>query len=132
MVDHRAEPANLAVSAHEDCCEIRESWSERIAVLSACGVVDWFSTPELSKAICNALRKAPAGLVIDLTEVNFLASVGMRVLAAAHQAADAMSVRFGVVAEGSATSRPIRLLGIDTILSLYPALGDALRDLREV
>jgi anti-sigma B factor antagonist len=41
-----------------------------------------------------------------------------------------MSVRFGIVAEGPATSRPIRLLGIDVIPALYPTLDDALRDLR--
>ena len=64
--------------------------------------------------------KAPAGLIVDLTEVNFLASVGMSVLVAAQEAADALSVRFGIVADGAATSRPIRLLGIDAILALYP------------
>ena len=63
-------------------------------------------------------------------EVDFLASVGMRVLVAAQEAADAMSVRFGIVADGPATSRPIRLLGIDAILALYPTLDDAVRDLR--
>ena len=54
----------------------------------------------------------------------------MSVLVAAQEAADAMLVRFGIVAEGPATSRPIRLLGIDAILALYPTLDDALRDLR--
>ena len=54
----------------------------------------------------------------------------MSVLVAAQQAADAMSVRFGVVADGPTTSRPIRLLGIDAILALYPTLDDAVRDLR--
>jgi anti-sigma B factor antagonist len=39
-------------------------------------------------------------------------------------------VRFGIVADGAATSRPIRLLGIDRILTLYPTLEDALRDFR--
>jgi anti-sigma B factor antagonist len=56
--------------------------------------------------------------------------VGMSVLVAAQEAADAMSVPFGIVAEGAATSRPIRLLGIDAILVLYPTLGDALRNFR--
>jgi anti-sigma B factor antagonist len=44
--------------------------------------------------------------------------------------ADAMSVRFGIVADGAATSRPIRLLGINRILTLYPTLDDALREFR--
>jgi anti-sigma B factor antagonist len=88
------------------------------------------SAPQLSEAICDALGQAPAGLIVDLTNVEFLASVGMSVLVAARQAADAISVRFGIVADGAATSRPIRLLGIDRILTLYPTLDDALRDFR--
>ena len=62
--------------------------------------------------------------------MTFLASVGMSVLVAAQEAADAMAVRFAVVAEGVATSRPIRLLGIDAVLALYPTLDDALRAVR--
>jgi hypothetical protein len=54
----------------------------------------------------------------------------MNVLVAAQQAADAMAVRFAVVAEGAATSRPISLLGIDAAMALYPILADALRAVR--
>ena len=110
--------------------QVRESWSDRLVVLSVCDVVDMLSTPRMSDAICDALGKAPAGLIVDLSGVHFLASVGMSVLVAAQQAADAMSVRFGIVADGPATSRPIRLLGIDAILALYPTLDDAVGDLR--
>ena len=130
MIDHSAEPTIPAVSAHHDGFQVRESWSDRLVVLSVCDVVDMLSAPRMSDAICDALGKAPAGLIVDLTGVHFLASVGMSVLVAAQEAAEAMSVPFGIVAEGAATSRPIRLLGIDAILTLYPTLGDALRDSR--
>ena len=98
-------------------------------VLSVRGAVDMLSAPQFTEAICAALGNAPAGLIVDLTGVEFLASVGMSVLVAAQEAADAMSVRFGIVAEGAATSRPIRLLGIDALLTIYPTLDDALHDL---
>jgi anti-sigma B factor antagonist len=130
MVDHLADPANSAISAHRHGFEVQESWSDRLVVLSVSDEVDIRSAPQLAEAICSALDKAPAGLVVNLTEVNFLASVGMSVLVAAQEAADALSVPFRVVAEGAATSRPIRLLGIDAILVLYPTLGDALREFR--
>jgi anti-sigma B factor antagonist len=131
MIDHSAEPTIPAVSAHQqNGFKVRESWSDRLVVLSVCDVVDVLSAPRMSEAICDALGKAPAGLIVDLTGVHFLASVGMRVLVAAQEAADALSVRFGIVADGAATSRPIRLLGLDVILTLYPTLDDAVRDLR--
>ena len=34
--------------------------------------------------------------------------------------------RFAVVAEGAATSRPFKLMGIDSVLSLYSTLDSAL------
>ena len=129
MIDHFAEPADSAVYAHQHGLEVQESWSDRLVVVSVRGAVDMLSAPQLTEAICAALRKAPARLLVDLTMVDFLASVGMSVLVAAQEAADAMSLRFGIVAEGAATSRPIRLLGIDAVLTIYPTLGDALHDL---
>ena len=131
MIDHVAKPTNTAGSAHQHGFEVQKWWSSnRLVVLSVCDAVDTLSAPQLSEAICDALGAAPAGLIVDLTDVEFLASVGMSVLLAAQEAADAMTVRFGIVADGAATSRPIRLLGIDAILVLYPPLGDALRDFR--
>ena len=129
MIDHLAGPAQSAVSAKQHGLEVQQSWSDRLVVLSVRGAVDMLSAPELIDAFCEALRKAPPGLIVDLTGVDFLASVGMSVLVAAQEAADAMSLRFGIVADGAATSRSIRLLGIDAILTIYPTLGDVLREL---
>ena len=129
MADHLTESANSAVLAHDRHFAVRASWSDGLVVLSVSDAVDVLTAPELSEAICNALTKTPDRLIVDLSEVNFLATVGMSVLVAAQEAADAMCVRFAVVAQGAATSRPIRLLGIDAFLVLYPTLGEAVRDL---
>ena len=130
MVDHLCTPAAVGASAHRQGFEIRESWSDRLAVLSVSDAVDMLTAPQLSRAICDVLEHSASALIIDLTEVDFLASVGVSVLVATQGAADAMAVRFAVVADGAATSRPIRLLGLDTILALYPTLDDALQALR--
>jgi anti-sigma B factor antagonist len=127
--DRFAEPLQSAASAHHCRFDIRERWIDRIVVLSVCDEVDLFSAPQLIEAIHHALAQAPVGLIVDLTEVKFMAAVGMSVLVEAQEQADAISARFGVVAE-RATSRPIRLLGIDVILALYSTLDDALRDFR--
>lgn len=100
-----------------------------VAVLSLADPVDMLSAPHLSEAISAALTKAPVGLIVDLTDVDFLASIGMNVLVAAQEWASAISTRFGVVADGAATSRPMRLLGIDAVLAIYPTLEEALREI---
>lgn len=131
MVDYLCEPAHSAASALRRGLEIHETWIDRLVVLSVNDAVDILTTRQLSGAICDALRRSPSGLIIDLTEVTFLASVGMSVLVATHEAGAAMSVRTGVVADGPATSRPMRLLGIDAVLALHPTLEDAKRALAE-
>ena len=127
MVEHFCEPTQ---STHAHGFDIRESWQDWLVVLSVDGEVDMVTAPHLGRAICEALERSATALVIDLTDVTFLASVGMSVLVAAQEAADAMAVRFAVVADGVVTRRPIRLLGLDAVLALHPALDDALRAVR--
>jgi anti-sigma B factor antagonist len=128
MVKRRS-PVSATSTGHGEF-DIRKSWIDRIVVLSVCDAVDLLSAPRLTKAIGDALAKAPDGVIVDLTEVDFLASIGMSILVEALAQASAISARFGVVAEGAATSRPIKLLGLDAIVPLYATLDDALHDFR--
>jgi anti-sigma B factor antagonist len=128
MVEHFCEPAQFITRRLG--FEINQSWQDWLAVLSVDGEVDMVTAPHLGRAICEALEKSATGLVIDLTAVTFLASVGMSVLVAAQEAADAMAVRFAVVADGAVTRRPISLLRLDAVLALYSTRDDALRALR--
>src|SRR6476619_5705160 len=80
-------------------------------VLTVSGEGDMLTAPQLAEAIHNALAGRPEALVVDLSKVEFLASAGMTVLVTA-QADVVPPTRFAVVAEGPATSRPIKLMGI--------------------
>ena len=86
-------------TGHHGQFEARETWNDRIVVLSVGVAVDLLSAPRLTEAIRYALAMAPAGLIVDLTEVEFLASVGMSVLVDAQEQANAASARFAVVAD---------------------------------
>lgn len=127
MIDHSANDSESVSPAPPARFEVRESWLGQIAVLSVRHEVDMLTAPQLTEAIHDAFSRAPAALIIDLSEVQFLASAGMTVLVAAREEAG-QSTRFAVVADGPATSRPIEVLGIDNFLALYPTLDDALRD----
>jgi anti-anti-sigma factor len=106
-------------------CVVTERWVDRVAVVAVSGVVDMLTSPQLETAIDSALEQKPAGVVIDFTDVEFLASAGMGVLVAAHDKAGS-DVAISVVADGPATSRPLKLVGIAEIVSLYPNLDEAL------
>ncbi|MDT5147603.1 MAG: hypothetical protein QOC58_2248 [Mycobacterium sp.] len=103
---------------------------DQAVVLTVSGEVDMLSAPQLTEAIQTALAARPAALIVDLSKVDFLASAGMTVLVTA-QAEVVPPTRFGVVAHGAATSRPIKLMGIDSVLPLYSTLDDALSDIAD-
>ncbi|MGO8768009.1 STAS domain-containing protein [Mycobacterium sp.] len=101
---------------------------DEAVVLTVAGEVDMLSAPQLSEAIQTATTAKPAALIVDLSKVDFLASAGMTVLVTA-QAEVTPPTWFAVVAHGAATSRPIKLMGIDSVLPLYSTLDDALSDI---
>ena len=100
-----------------------------VVVLSVRDVIDAATAPALTVAIENALGGAPAGVIIDLSAVTFLASAGMTVLMKARERAGA-DTGFAVVANSPATSRPLTLLGLDSELTLCATVEDALRRLK--
>ena len=98
---------------------------EGVAVVSVGGEIDLSTAPAFEAVIAEALEEDPPALVIELSEVIFMASVGLRVLAATQENVG-KSIQIAVVADGMATSRPIQLTGLDKLISLYPTLDEAL------
>ena len=100
------------------------------AVVSVGGEIDLSTAPAFEQAIAEALEADPAVLAIELSEVTFMASVGLRILAATNEKIGA-STRIAVIADNQAAIRPIQLTGLDTVVALYPTLNEALAELSE-
>ncbi|MFE6861097.1 STAS domain-containing protein [Nocardia sp. NPDC057668] len=98
-------------------------------VLAVIGEVDLATAPALENAIESILGGKPGALIIDLSEVSFLASAGMAALVAAHQRAGA--TRIVVVADGPATGRQLRMTNLDQVFALHPTLPEALTALQQ-
>jgi anti-sigma B factor antagonist len=98
---------------------------DQAVVLTVSGEVDMLSAPRLAEAIHTALTPSPAALIVDLSKVDFLASAGMTVLLTAQNEL-VPPTQFAVVAYGAATSRPIQLTKLDSVLPLYSTLDSAL------
>lgn len=95
-------------------------------VLEVAGEVDLLSVEVLDDALADALARQPALLVIDLTGVSFLASVGMSVLLKAHRATgDATRLRV-VAPERSTVGRALELTGLTEALAVAGTRTDAL------
>lgn len=107
--------------------EVQLKWIDRVVVLATRGDVDMVTAPSLEEAIGTVATKEPEAIIVDLSGVDFLASAGMSALVTAH---NQLSRRLAVVADGPGTSRPLKLVGLDAVLRLYPSVDDALNDLR--
>jgi anti-anti-sigma factor len=83
------------------------------------------TAPDLEKAIAEAAKSTPSAVVVDMSDVEFLASAGMGVLIAAQDEL-VPAVGFAVVADGPATSRPLKLVGVTDVVDLYATLDEAL------
>lgn len=110
-------------------CTVAERTVGDFAVLAVSGTLDVLSAPELEARIKATAATSPAAVVIDLSDVDFLGSSGMGVLVTAHSDLTP-AVRLALVADGPATSRPLRLIGIADIIDIFPTLDDALTALR--
>jgi anti-anti-sigma factor len=96
-----------------------------VAVLAVRGEIDVASAPAFKSAIAEALEGNPEGLVLDLLEVEFLGSVGVRVLLEA-QGKIGDDDRFAVVARSPAAGRILQLLSLDEVLSVHSTVDEAL------
>jgi anti-anti-sigma factor len=110
----------MALDAHDP----RQRWLGRTAVVSASGALDLLTSPRLKQLLTSTLQERPAGLIVDLTEVNFLSSAGMQVLVNIHAAATP-DFGFVVVADGRSTSRPLALVGLTEVFDVVPTLEAA-------
>ncbi len=111
--------------AASSSCAIEERRVDSVSVVSVAGVIDMLTAPDLEKAISEAAKSSPAAVVVDMTGVEFLASAGMGVLIAAQDEL-APDIKLAVVAEGPATSRPLKLVGVTDVVDLYATLDQAL------
>ena len=94
-------------------------------ILEVTGQVDLESEPTLSRSIGSAMDQRPDVLVVDLSWVDLLTSAGMAVLLGSHNRTPEQT-RFRIVATGKASLRPLQILGLTNVMSIFPTLDEAL------
>lgn len=84
------------------------------------GELDLATSPELETQVLAALRGGDRAVVLDLRELTFMDSTGVRTIVAAHQVAEETGHDLRVVRppRESAVSRVIEISGIDEVLGL--------------
>jgi anti-sigma B factor antagonist len=92
--------------------------------VAARGEFDTTTAELLRRALLDAARKAPAaGLVVDLSAVTFMDSMGLAAVIAGFQAARAAAVPFSVAAASPFVAKLLTLTGLAALW--LSASGDA-------
>lgn len=103
-----------------------------VVVVRLEGEVDLANTPTLSTAILEAIPNDVAGLVVDLRDVRYIDSVGIRMLfsfvRSLHAARQGMAV---AVAPDSPVRKLLKITHLDEAVMFRPTADEAAAALRE-
>lgn len=90
-------------------------------VLAASGELDLRTSPQLEERLEQAFAAGAALIVLDLRQIEFMDSTGLRVLLSTHQRARASGKRFGLVRGAEQVERVLRLTGVSELVTVVDA-----------
>jgi anti-sigma B factor antagonist len=97
-----------------------------VVVVAVSGEIDMATCDVVSQALHAHLDATPLGMVIDLSEVEFLGSIGLAVLIEVDKRAPECRTRLGIVTSGSpAVTRVMQISGLVNLLPICPTIDDA-------
>ncbi|MFI9383455.1 STAS domain-containing protein [Kutzneria sp. NPDC052558] len=91
------------------------------------GEIDMVSKDRLDERLraAEAVAVPPAPVVLDLTGVRFLASMGLALLVTHHELCADRGTPLRVVATGHQVLRPIQITGLDQLLAITRSVAEA-------
>jgi anti-sigma B factor antagonist len=106
--------AVLAVEAAGDACIVKLG-----------GELDLYNAPQMREALAEACADAPARVVVDLSEVEFVDSTALGVLIEARTKLDNPRA-FLLAAPGLQTRRALEISGLDRHFTVHDSVSEAL------
>ena len=97
-------------------------------VLRIGGRLDLPSSSELRSALDLEIERAPARLVLDMSDVEFMDSTGLGVLVRAQRKAQAQAVELVLASAPEIVEQVLRVTNAVQILPLYPDVSSALAE----
>ncbi|WP_071812698.1 STAS domain-containing protein [Lentzea guizhouensis] len=103
----------------------RTTYVQSIPVVSLTGEIDMMSFAPVTSRLAALLDRKPPALVVDLREVRFFGSGGIRTLVETQNTADELGVRFGVVSDSRIVLRPLEMTAVDQLLLIFGSVDNA-------
>jgi anti-sigma B factor antagonist len=102
---------------------------ENAVVLQVTGEVDSYTAPLLHEHLDEAFTEAAdrrLAVVLDMTDISFLASSGLSVLVEYHLRGDEQGTPLRVVAPAGSVLRALRATTLNEMIQLYDTVPEAL------
>lgn len=93
--------------------------------VSVAGELDQSTAPELRTALVNAFGEAREGVLVDLSDCNFIDSTGLSLLVETKRRLSEDDRRFGVCCPDVDVRRLLELTGIDQAVGLFDTREEA-------
>jgi anti-anti-sigma factor len=100
---------------------VAEQQQGTASVLAVSGELDLRTSPELEERLGNAFDAGAELVILDLRQIEFMDSTGLRVLLAAHQRAQESGRRFALVKGADQVERVLTLTGVRDLLTVVDA-----------
>ena len=94
----------------------------RAAIVGVGGALDIRFAERLDRELARLIDRRASDIIVDLRRVEFMDSIGLRSLVAAHQAAWRARVPMWFVRGGAPVTRVLRMTGLDAVLPLIDRL----------
>lgn len=90
-------------------------------MLTASGELDLRTSPELEERLTRVWSSGAELVILDLRQIEFMDSTGLRVLLGAHQRAQESGRRFALVRGADQVERVLTLTGVRDLLTVVDA-----------
>ncbi len=101
--------------------DLRVAGDGRRTHITPCGELDLATTPEVEQAFAAAIADGMREIVLDLRELTFMDSTGLRALAQASARAEDCRVELSIVRGPPQIGRVLEISGLGALLPLVDA-----------
>lgn len=98
---------------------------KHVSVVTVSGRVDSATAPDLQKALQDLLDSDQKQLVLDLKDVDYMSSAGLRVLVALQKAAKKNGGALRLAQLSVRVSEVLELAGLAPVFDIYPDVVEA-------
>jgi anti-anti-sigma factor len=106
--------------------EIRTAQEGPVTVIAPAGRIDTTTAPALEAAIETEIAGGARRLLVDLSGVPYVSSMGLRILLLAAKRLRAPDDRFGLSGLAPEVEKVMRLTGFSSILRCFASRGEAI------